>query len=190
MARVAGQVGRLVGVEHQVVELLLHHRQLGPSVAQHHVLADAVVAVGQRGNCALGEAADVLPPLGADHALRLVLAVVVDLREHRVVDLLRLAAHQRQQRAPLQPRRRRGLQQFAQGREQVYVRHQRIAHPAALETAGPRRISITPVPWSVRLHFMRGNGSRGRWCRLPVCSRPGRLRPGRRAPCRCRGRGR
>ena len=53
----------------------------------------------------VAEAADVLPALGADRALRLVGRVEGELGEDLVVDLVDLAAHERQQRAALQPGR-------------------------------------------------------------------------------------
>ena len=102
------------------------------------------------------EAADVLPALGADRALRLVGGVVGRLGEDRLVQALDLAAHQRHQRGALQPVGRLDPGQLAEGRVDVEVADRRVDHLAAGEAAGPRTIIITPMPRSNRVALAPG----------------------------------
>ena len=74
--------------------------------------------------------------LGADGALGLVGGVEGELGEDGVVDLVGLAPHEREQRAALQPVRRRDARQLAQRREDVDLRDERLGDLAAVEAAG------------------------------------------------------
>lgn len=65
---VSGEVAQVVGVEEEVVELLLGDALLAPAGLNEDLLAAAVVAVGEDGAVVLGDAADVLEALAADGA--------------------------------------------------------------------------------------------------------------------------
>ena len=132
------QVVRLDRVEAQVVQRLARQLDVAPAVREQQVLGRAVVDVGEHRPQAVAEAADVLPALGAHRAHRLVGRVVGQLGEDRVVDLLDLAPHHRQQRAALEPRRRLDPGELADRREQVDVRDERVRDPAAVRAARAR----------------------------------------------------
>ena len=135
MVRVLGEVVRLVGVEEQVVELLARPRRLRQPVLEQQVLRGAVVDVRQHGQVALAPAPDVLVPARADRAVRVVGGVVGELGEDRVVDVARVAAHGRYQRAALDVVGDRDPGQVAERREQVDAGHERVVDAAAVEAA-------------------------------------------------------
>src|SRR4051812_21763673 len=73
---VGGEVVELVGVEEEVVELLLGDPLLAPAGFGEDLLRGGVVAVGEDGAVVVGEAADVLEALAADGSQGLVGGVV------------------------------------------------------------------------------------------------------------------
>ena len=102
---------------------------------EQHVLGRAVVDVRQHRMQRVAVAADVLPAPGAHRPLRVVGGVVRHLGEELVAHLPRLAADQRQQRAPLDVRRRLDPGELADRRVDVEVLHQRVDRLAAAEPA-------------------------------------------------------
>ena len=135
-----------VGVEDEVVELLQGTRAFRPTVPHQHFLAGAIVAVGQHGSEVKVEPANVLPPLHADRTLGLVGRVIGDFGEDGLVQLLHLAADERQQEKAFGAARTLDVEQAAEGRENIDVRHQGVAALPPRKPSGPRRISITPMP--------------------------------------------
>jgi hypothetical protein len=118
---VAGEVVGLVGVEHQVVELLFGNLHLRPAVADQQVLARAVVGVGQHRRQTIAPAADELVAGGADRPLGLIRGVPGGAREHLLAHAVGLAPEHRQQRHPFQERRALDPEVLAHRRVDVYV---------------------------------------------------------------------
>ena len=126
---------------------------------EQQVFAGAIVAVGQHRAEVVVKAADVLPALRADRALGLVGRVVGNLGEDGLVQLRHLAPDERQRGGALEQARATDLEQVAEGREDVDMRHQRVANLAAAEAAGPAHDQhhADAVVGQVALHARAGD---------------------------------
>src|SRR5690349_8531266 len=126
----------LSGIEDQIVEFFFRDDASPPAVIKPQVLAQAVIAVRQYGGLSPIKMTDVFPSCGAYRALRLIRGVVIHLGKDVFVDLLLLSAQNRQERFALEPRRLLDCNEFADGRKDVEMRDQTVAHHASAELAG------------------------------------------------------